>query len=508
MLAGRYRMGGELIDAPGRVLWDALPESADALREGHGFSWLDDLMAVPLPQAEQLAQVWTAEWIDTYGSGRGPGWVPDLSGRRALRLVLHGEALEPVDLGPALARHINFLESRAYAAPTGWPRVEALTGLIHAQIALDPRGRGIGPALTRLGAASDALINGSGAVGSRNPAALAQAVLLLGSTAEVLNENGHEAGVALPAIIARGAKSLRALTQSDGRLPRFHGGDGSPGLADRALGMARHRLSATPSASAMGFARLRHGRSSLVLDSAAPPTVASASGHASTLALELTVGRRPMIVNCGPGDRFGSRRARTARATASHSTLSLEGFSSSRIGRGQHRLLEVPSTVLLEREETGTGTRFTAAHDGYAGTHGLWHERTLELARDGRRLVGEDVLVAKALPERRRYERVRRRAGPPRFAVRFHLDPDVEPSLDMGGHAVSLLLASGVLWVFRPTAGIARLSLEPTLIFRETALQPIESQQIVLFSSAGEYANSHRVGTRSGADPRHPRARY
>ena len=36
-----------------------------------------------------------------------------------------------------------------------------------------------------------------------------------------------------------------------------------------------------------------------------------------------------------------------------------------------------------------------------------------------------------------------------RFAVRFHMHPDVDARLDMGGTAVSLALRSGEIWVFR-----------------------------------------------------------
>ncbi len=316
-------------------------------------------------------------------------------------------------------------------------------------------------------------------------------MLLLGWTVDVAKENGLGPGRGFAAALARGAETLRWLTQPDGRLPRFHGGNGSAGLADLAMATAAHRPGRALPEIAMGFARLRHGRTGLVVDAARPPA-SSPAAHAATLALELTVGRRPVIVNCGPGDRFGPRWARASRTTAAHSTLSLDGFSSSRFGRDQHRLSELPSSVRLDREETETGTRLAAAHDGYVPTHGLWHERRVELSRDGRRLAGEDALLSLTASERRRFDRFHRRSGAPRFAVRFHLHPDVEPSLDMGGHAISLLLPSGALWVFRAKAARVRLALEASLTFGPASLQPIDSRQIVLFSSAGEYATRVR----------------
>ena len=155
----------------------------------------------------------------------------------------------------------------------------------------------------------------------------------------------------------------------------------------------------------MGYARLRHGRTSLVLDAAPPPASASETAHASTLALEITAGSVPLIVNCGPGGRYGPRWGRAARATASHSTLALDGFSSSRFGRDGRHMTEAVRHVGIRVEDTEDGTRLTAGHDGYASTHGLRHERTVELARDGRRIRGEDTLAAHDTAARRRFGR-------------------------------------------------------------------------------------------------------
>ena len=49
-----------------------------------------------------------------------------------------------------------------------------------------------------------------------------------------------------------------------------------------------------------------------------------------------------------------------------------------------------------------------------------------------------------------------------RYAVRFHLHPEVDAELDMGGSAVSLALRSGEIWVFRHD-GAAELTLEPSV---------------------------------------------
>ena len=48
-------------------------------------------------------------------------------------------------------------------------------------------------------------------------------------------------------------------------------------------------------------------------------------------------------------------------------------------------------------------------------------------------------------------------------------------------------MTAGALWVLRLVSGNARLALEPSVVFRSDALEPIATRQVVLFSSAREY---------------------
>ena len=112
----------------------------------------------------------------------------------------------------------------------------------------------------------------------------------------------------------------------------FTAAGGGRGAAGQAL--ANAGVKALPSAGlAMGFARLSGGRTTVIVDAASPPGGgAGRHAHASTNAFELTSGRRPVIVSCGSGAPFGPDWRQAGRATASHSTLAVEGYSSSRLG--------------------------------------------------------------------------------------------------------------------------------------------------------------------------------
>ncbi len=73
------------------------------------------------------------------------------------------------------------------------------------------------------------------------------------------------------------------------------------------------------------------------------------------------------------------------------------------------------------------------------------------------------------------------------FSIRFHLHPDVDATLDMGGSAVSMALKSGEIWVFRHD-GTAQMRLEPSVYLQKGRLKPRATQQIVLHARVLDYA--------------------
>ena len=249
----------------------------------------------------------------------------------------------------------------------------------------------------------------------------------------------------------------------------------------------------------MGFARLSAGRTSVIIDASKPPSGrASYNAHASTLAIELTSGRRPLVVNCGSGRSFGPDWRRAGRATPSHSTLSLDGYSSARLGdtdraTGREELIEGPTKVPIEIGHVSDGLRFQGGHDGFTSTHGLTHARTLEMTFDGRAMAGEDMLLALSDGEKRRFDLAldATKLQGIAFDIRFHLHPEVDATLDLGGAAVSMALKSGEIWVFRHD-GAQKLTLQPSVYLETGRLKPRGSNQIVLSGRAMSYATRVR----------------
>lgn len=499
LLSGTYLLAGQLVEAPRQSLWEVEAPSPAFAAEAQGFGWLDDLAALGDAAGRDRAQRWTAEWIARYGRGRGPGWEPQLAGRRLIRWVNHAPLLlqgrDEAEVNAwlrATTRQLVFLARRWPKAAPGLPRFEALAGLIHAGLALEGMERHVDPAVTALARDCTDEIDAEGGIASRNPEELLEILTLLLWAEQALQGAGREALPAHRSAIQRIVPVLRALRHADGGLARFHGGGrGAEGKLDRALAGVPV-LRGPQLELAMGFARLAAARTTVIVDAAPPPP--GLSGHASTLAFELTSGRRPLIVCCGAGAPFGPSWRKAGRATPSHSTLAIEGFSSSRLASGGQETMADRARVLrADRSLSPEGQHLHLAHDGWSATHGLTHRRDLLLAADGRQLSGTDTLAALTGAERKRFEQLMTRGGwaGVRHALRFHLHPDVEAELDMGGSTVSLALKSGEIWLFRPEGG-ASLTLEPSVYLQRGRLKPRATKQIVLAGVAVDFED--RIG--------------
>ena len=504
MLAGTLFYAGELVEFERSALWDITPPSPDFAAALHGFAWLDDLIALGTPEATAKAQLWTIEWVARHRGKPDAAWTPWLTGRRQIRWITHAVALmngmdrdETRSFIDMMGQQARYLALSWQKTVPGFARFEALAGYVHSAAALSGLEQELPRALQGMAGVLARDIDPGGAIPSRNPEELLEIFALLTWTAEILREAGHPADPSLDAAVARIAPVLRALRHADGGLARFQGGGrGRPGLLDLALRQSRLRPSQAKGP-AMGYARLAADNASVIAD-AAPPLMGRGSGRAqaSSLAFQLTSGRDPVIVSCGAGMRFGPDWLRAGRASPSHSTLVLEGYSSARMSQKGTALEDGPSHVGCSISTTGGAETLAMSHDGWLKTHGLTHLRTLTLEGDGRLLRGEDSLAALDPEDRTLLDRVLRFAPGNKlaFKLHFHLHPAVKPQIDMGGQAISLTLPSGEVWVFRAQVPGARrglsLALAPSVYLDARHLQPRATKQIVLNGEVTGYGSA------------------
>lgn len=512
LVAGNFMIAGHLITAANTSIWDIpLPKAAASslLADTRaGFTWLDDLAAVGDTSARALAQSWTFDWIARFGGGAGKGWGAELTGRRLIRWVNHAPFLltgrTPADSSLFFATasaQVFYLSRRWQKTAPGIARIESLTGLIYAGLALEGLGDVVPQAQAALIQECEQGINTDGGIITRNPEELLEVFTLLTWAEHAMVNVGGPPPRALSVAIERIAPCLRLLRHSDGGLARFHGGGrGAEGRLDQSLSAAGIKATGfSGPAKAMGFARLSAGRTSVIIDAASPPIgEAGHDGHASTAAFEMTSARRPLIVSCGSGRQFGADWWRAGRATVSHSALTIGGSSSSRMLDGKGRESggsygDVAQVFDEKRAGLPDGLHLSLSHDGWAKTHGLSHTREFWLTPDGRKLSGLDRLAPHNDIEKQRLERALSDHWVEGIgaAIRFHLHPDVDATLDLGGTAVSMALKSGEIWVFRHD-GRAALTLEPSIYLDNARLRPRQTLQIILTARLRE--NETRIG--------------
>tara|TARA_B110000483_G_scaffold236865_1_gene310682 strand:+ start:677 stop:2197 length:1521 start_codon:yes stop_codon:yes gene_type:complete len=479
-------------------VWSLPPPSDLFAAELHGFGWLDDLAAFGDQGAKTKAQAWVLEWISGFGMGKGPGWSADLTGRRLIRWINHSSFFlnqlsksKKSIICHSMALQTLLLVRSWHQTSPGRARFEALCGLVCATQFLAGMGQLLGPALGALEVECQTQIDAEGVINSRNPEELLDVFSLLTWVKQTLNMTKIPVPDILTDRVAHIAPVLRCLRHGDGTLARFHGGgQGSEHILDQALAISGVRPS-VPQDRAMGFARLNAGATSLIMDVAAPPLgPARFSAHASTCAFELSVGRNRLVVNCGSGLSFGDDWQIASRSTASHATAGIEGLSSSRFSHTKtgyfQALKEAPKIVSVQKTEAFDGVRLHVNHNGYQASHGLIHARTLDLPVDGKGLVGEDALYAPDSGDIKRLDAMREKSSDAlQYSVRFHLHPDVVPSLEFDGNAVSLTLVNGDVWVFRHQ-GANQLLLEDSVYFEEGRLHPRPTAQITLVGEIKE----------------------
>jgi uncharacterized heparinase superfamily protein len=427
---------------PGGDLWALDRHDGDASGALHAHLWLDDLAAIGSRAAARTALDWLTGWQGRYGAGRGPGWTPGRTARRALAWAGHLDFLAggaggdlPAPLRRGLDQHLMLLSrGQAGGAGTGFERVEAGAAAVLLGLVLADRAVPGLAAMPHFLAALGQAVEAPGAATGRSPARLLRIALLALRVRTALVETGHTPSPGLAEALARLAPRLRALCHADGGLSRFRGGGaGVPGALDRVLAEAPAAAQPAPFA-AMGYGRLAAGGTSVILDAGRPGT------SDSRLALELTAGRAPLVVAAGMAVAIppGTGRMQPAKP------------SLNRGARDMIARLDLPGGFTAERR--------------------LW------LDPGGAVLAGRDRL---------------RHGGPPGAPVpglwlRFPLHPAIGvETIDDG--SLYLIPAAGPHWLFAHDGPVAR-NLETWEWFDQTdpvEAGPREALAIVLRAPAG-----------------------
>ncbi len=468
LIDGIWSFAGQSFAGQGSAVW--YPEDAGPLwlAAMHGFIWLRDCREVG-GAARSTARGAVGSWMARCQTWHPIGWRADVLGSRLAAWLSHADyllagadALFRREFLAALALQARHLGRVVVAGPDGAGRVTAAKGLTMAALTIPGLERRIAPALRLLEGEFRRQVLPDGGQVERNPAALFAVFRDALELRAVLATGGRGSPEWLDGAIESMATMLRFFRHGDGGLALFNGGgEEDAGAIDAALNLAGSGGKPASHAIASGFVRLAARRTLVFADVGTPARAEfGAQAYAGTGSFELSVGADRVIVNCGPYRGNDPSWTAAARATAAHTTVTVDDTNSSAIlpeGVGR-----APVSVAVERLETDGATGVEVSHDGYGSNFRLTHRRRLELALDGQRLAGEDRLIG---------------SGGERFALRFHLHPAVPAALVEDGSAALLRLPSGGGWRFAAEGGILGLS-ESMYLGRDG--QRRRAQQIVV----------------------------
>ena len=483
---GRFPLAGHLVDMGGDSPFQLEVADLAWLNSLHSFRWLRHMRQAGTELASSNARALVSDWLAVHGRNiAGIAWEPAIVARRVIAWLQHSTVvLQGADLTfyraylRSLAMQIRYLRAMAPDMRDGEERLRARAALAFAALSLPVSNSVLRSATGHLSAELERQILPDGGHVSRNPMAVLELLSDLLPLRQTYANQAEAPPAALIAAVERMLPALRFFRHQDGTLALFNGMGAT--VQDRVSALLHHDdtggaplLNATHS----GYQRLAMGGTVVIADTGtAPPSDLSHQAHAGCLSFEMSSGRHRFIVNCGV-DNYGADEFRMlARATAAHSTATLNDTSSARFTTSA-RLAELvgtpltggPQRVPVKRTDTGGIEGFIASHEGYVPRFGITHEREMALSGNGNILEGTD--------------RFYRSGGKPaaddgrdHVAIRFHIHPGIGLFLDPSERLV-LKGAPSDVWIF--TCDAVEPQIEESIIFAGTG-GPQKSRQIVL----------------------------
>lgn len=488
---GRFLLAGQVVSCGGQSPFQLDIESRSWNAALHSFGWLRHMHAAETELAAANARALVSDWVRLHGRRLGGlGWEPSVTAKRVIAWLQHSALVLQGSDYPfyrqylkSLGVQIRYLRAVAPEMPIDEDRLRARIALAFAALSLPAPVAALRSASRNLSAELERQILPDGGHISRNPLALMELLADLLPLRQTYANQAEAPPPALVGAVERMLPALRFFRHRDGSLARFNGMGVT--IQDRIAAILRHDdTGGAPLLHAphSGYERLSLGATTVIADTGAPPAAdLSHAAHAGCLSFEMSSGRAPFIVNCGV-DSFGAEEFRPlARATAAHSTATVNDTSQARFNLSSrlNSLLGTPlvagaRNVACRRTDTRDSQSFLASHDGYVPSFGIFHERELLLSEGGRTLMGRDRFL--------RHESASAVGNPGEIAIRFHLHPDIELFHD-GQGGLMLKGESTDTWIFTNEA--VAPAIEESIFFAGIS-GPRRSRQIVLHFRASE----------------------
>jgi uncharacterized heparinase superfamily protein len=433
IIAGKWRFGAHTVETPpGHAPWGPPFPSLHFADRIHRFHWLRDVAAHGA-NGEARARSLTVAWVESFGKWENFAWRLSVTADRVINLMsagpwllggLQGEARTA--LLDSLGRQLRHLQASSIDENDPSTRFRLGVALALAGAAIEDNQKALDAGLQILDAECTAQILADGGHASRNPEALAEALLDIQAVEELMLRLGLVAPAFLTRLQPRIAAMLSFFQLPDGGiLPAHGGGDASNGIASAALRPHGNVAAKFSFARLSAWQRIQAEDLTVYVDAGeGPPRPHGGKAHASALAITVDDGVERIVTSCGANPDLEPALKDAARRTAAHSVLSLNGEDSAVFTPDPVtglRAPEGPAQLSIRRMEEGDQYLLEGQHGGWRVRHGLIYRRRLYVAKDGARMTGEDSL-SRPMSET---------ASMPHsslipFEIRFHLHPDVQ----------------------------------------------------------------------------------
>ncbi|MBV9557826.1 MAG: heparinase II/III family protein [Pseudolabrys sp.] len=456
--AGRFAFAGKVVICDRRSPFEMTPPSEEWAATLLGFGWLRHLRAADSAITRANARSLVDEWITLQGRSHTFGWRSDILSRRIVSWLSQAPlVLQDADVRfyrrfiRSLTRQARHLARIARQSRDGLPRLQALIALALVALCMQNQSRNLRATLRKLSDELNRQILPDGGHISRNPGALIELLLDLLPLRQVLTHRNVPPPAALNNAIDRMMPMLRFFRHGDGNFAHFNGMGPTPvDLLATVLAYDDARGVPVSNAPHSGYQRLDADKTTLLMDAGRPPPLpASQEAHAGCLSFELSWRRHRVVVNCGLPAVNRETWRQVARATAAHSTVTLNDTSSCRFfesGTFKQFLWGIPIAggprgINTSRDDGVEEIVLRTSHDGYARDFDIVHHRALRLSADGATLNGEDSFMPA-------HGDTISAKMPDEFAIRFHLHPSVKANRLTDKHGVLLTLPDRDVWTF------------------------------------------------------------
>ena len=470
--AGYFSFAGKVVSTGGGSPFDVVPPSRGWAEALMGFGWLRDIRAAETALARTNARTLVDDWITVSGRPkRSIAWEAPVIARRIISWIDHAPIiLEGADRSfykrftVSIARQCSKLGHLMNDPALIQHRLIGAIALTYVAVCSESSSRFIRRVSFILSRELKRQVLADGGTISRNPQDIIELLADLLPLRYSFESQGIEAPVELMNAIDRMMPMLRLFRHGDGALALFNGMSATaPDTVATLLAYQDTRSPAIENAPLSGYRRLQGGDTVVIIDAGRPPPeIFSSTAHAGCLSFELSCGLQRMVINCGAPVGLHDHRRALARATAAHSTMTLNDTSSCHFASANAEhcpeggvLISGPRSVRVTREDDDTSDRVVASHDGYRALFGVDHTRSLTLSKTGDWLSGEDYFN---LVKPRRAAEV-----PDSFVLRFHLHPQIEVDISADQTAIYLGGVETGVWTF--SAGGLLLAIEESVFF-------------------------------------------